>query len=838
VNRHCAVLIFVQFFWYPITAQIPGEKLPLQEALGVIEKQYQVTFSYADENVFGIFVIPPSPELTLSQTLDYLRQHTGLNFQPLSDDIISVNKPLQSLIDFCGTITDADSGEAIAGATIQVGSLAGISNDHGFFQIKSISQSDTILVRYVGYTTLQVPVGQNAKDSCVHIFMSQNTIKLQEVVVSNFIIKGIDINSDGAIRIDAITMGILPGLTDPDVLQTIQAMPGIQSINETVSDINVRGGTNDQNLIFWNGIKMYQSGHFFGMISGFNPYLTEKVILIKNGTTTSLSDGVSSTIDIHTEDRVNKKFSGGAGVNMINADLFLKIPLAPKVSLQLSGRKSISDMLETPTYEQYFDRVFGDTDVTDDTSAGTDSIGDSNQQFSFYDVTAKLLYDITPEDKLRINFLSINNRISYEENGYLNNVYKSKTSGLEQHSLAGAINYHRLWSDIIQTNAQLYFSGYELEAINYDVSYDQRLIQENKVMDTGLKLDARIALSNTLDIFTGYQFYEVGISNLEDINNPTFRRLIKRVLRSHAAFAEVNYSSKSHDTNLRFGLRGNYFEKFNRFIPEPRVAFNQKFLSHFSFELLGEMKSQFTNQIIDFQNDFLGVEKRRWVLANEEDIPIAQSRQISAGLRYQQGGFLISVDGFNKFVEGITSSSQGFQNQFQYVRSAGSYHVTGVDVLLNQSIGKLTTWLSYSFADNQYNFAEFNPSVFPNNIDIRHTATLGSSYQMESFQVSSGINWRTGKPFTQGLGVENGEVQYDIPNSSRLQDYLRVDVSAKYWFRFSDGVKGEIGASIWNLLNTENIINQFYQIDSNDNLTPIQQYALGFTPNVMLRVSF
>lgn len=58
--------------------------------------------------------------------------------------------------------------------------------------------------------------------------------------------------------------GILPGLIEPDILQTVQALPGIKSIDETVSDINVRGGTNDQNLILWNGIKMYQSGHFLG----------------------------------------------------------------------------------------------------------------------------------------------------------------------------------------------------------------------------------------------------------------------------------------------------------------------------------------------------------------------------------------------------------------------------------------------------------------------------------------------------------------------------------------------------------------------------------------------
>jgi hypothetical protein len=838
VNRFLVVFLFVQVSWYPSNAQTEVGSLSLREVLRTIEKQYGVTFTYADENIEGVFVIPPSVTFTIDQALKYLAQTTLLDFQQISTDIISVSKRAIRQIKICGTLIDAESGIAISGATIQAGTRAGISNELGYFEINNINQSDTLVVRYVGYTTLRMPASQITPETCPDILMKQNTIKLQEVIVSNFMYQGIDINSDGAIRIDATTLGILPGVTDPDVLQTIQAMPGIQSINETVSDINVRGGTNDQNLIFWNGIKMYQSGHFFGMISGFNPYLTEKVVLIKNGTTTALSDGVSSTIDILTEDRVNRIFSGGAGINMINTDLFLKIPLAPKLSLQVSGRKSISDLVETPTYEQYFDRVFGNTDVTDDISGGTDSIGDSNQQFNFYDITAKLLYDITPRDKLRVSFLSINNKISYEEIGYLNNVFESKTSGLEQHSLAGSVNYHRLWSNKVQTNAQLYFSGYDLEAINFDVSNDQRLIQENEVMDTGLKLDARFALSSKMDIYGGYQFFEVGISNLEDINNPTFRRLIKRVLRSHAAFAEANYSSKSNDTNLRIGLRGNYFEKFNRFIPEPRMAFNQKFLTHFSFEVLGEMKSQSATQVIDFQNDFLGVEKRRWVLANEDDIPIATSKQLSAGLRYQQGGFLISVDGYNKIVNDITSSSQGFQNQFQYIRTTGSYTVSGLDVLLNKIIGKFTTWLSYSFADNQYDFEEFNPSVFPNNLDIRHTATLGSSYQRENFQLSAGINWRTGKPFTQGLGVNNGEIQYDIPNSSRLENYLRLDVSAKYWFRFSDGVKGEIGASIWNLLNTENVVNVFYQVDENNNLKSIQQYALGFTPNVMFRVGF
>ncbi len=821
-----------------IYAQNPNEKSPLRVILLDLEQKYNITFSFADENIDGVMIDPPVENSTIEEVIDYLELHTGLHFQKLNERFISINKPGLNRIDINGFVTDLETGKNIIGATIQSKIHSTISDDKGHFELKGLMGNDTLLVRVLGYTPSQVLVEDFKKISSNRIYLKQKVTKLQEVIVSNFITKGININSDGSIEIDAGTLGILPGLTDPDVLQTLQALPGIQSINETVSHINVRGGTNDQNLIFWDGIKMYQSGHFFGLISAFNPYITKEVVLIKNGTTTALSDGVSSTIDIRTDDRVSQSFSGGAGINMINADLFLKIPLTTKMSLQLSSRRSISDLFQTPTYDQYFNRIFRNTDVTSSSDPIADTLVDSNEKFNFYDITAKLLYDISGRDKLRISFLRVFNTINYEESAIVNNELESKTSGLEQQTTATSIVYNRLWSNKFATTAQVYFSGYDLGAVNFDVLNDQRLIQENKILDTGLKLDARIAMSKTFDLFTGYQFSEVGVTNLVDINNPIFRRLIKKVLRTHTIFAEGNFSSVSGNTNLRLGLRANYFEKFERFIIEPRLAFNQKFLDHFSFELLGEMKSQTTTQVIDLQNDFLGVEKRRWVLSNEEDIPIVESKQISTGLRYQQGNFLVSLEGYYKKVNGITSSSQGFQNQFQYIRSSGSYEVSGLDFLINQRIGVFTTWLSYSFAKNTYDFPEFNPMVFPNNLDIRHTTTFGTSFQSKNFQVSAGFNWRTGKPYTIGTDIIDGNIIYESPNSSRLDDYLRVDLSAKYWFQISKKVRGEFGVSLWNISDNQNIVNIYYNVDDNNNLETIQQFALGFTPNFMLRVSF
>jgi hypothetical protein len=134
------------------------------------------------------------------------------------------------------------------------------------------------------------------------------------------------------------TKKFLPGLVDPDVLQSIQALPGVESTNESIANINVRGGTNDQNLMLWDNIKMYHSGHFW-INFAYNPNVT-KITVSKNGTSAAYSDGVSSTINMSTNDKVGTTISGGGGVNLISADAFVEIPLA-KISSWISLRVAL-----------------------------------------------------------------------------------------------------------------------------------------------------------------------------------------------------------------------------------------------------------------------------------------------------------------------------------------------------------------------------------------------------------------------------------------------------------------------------------------------------------------
>ncbi|WP_346882774.1 TonB-dependent receptor plug domain-containing protein [uncultured Algibacter sp.] len=661
---------------------------------------------------------------------------------------------------------------------------------------------------------------------------------LEKIVITNYLTTGIAKLSDGSLTIKPESFGILPGLIEPDILQTIQAIPGVLSTDETVSNINVRGGTHDQNLLLWDGIKMYQSGHFFGLISAFNPHTTQRINVYKNGSRAKYGDGVSSVIDMQLPNNVNHNFSGGLGLNFINFDGHAKIPISKKIGLQFSTRRSITDLINTTTYDQYFKRIFQDSDFTE----SENSIS-QNERFYFYDITTKLLYDISKKDKLRFHFLNVNNTLNYDEQSTINDQNEALNSKLSQRNTATGITYTRDWNNKFTTTSQVYLSNYNLDAINFDILNNQRLIQKNEVLDITAKLDIDYAISNQIKLNGGYQFTEVGISNLENVNNPVFRRFIKEVIKSHAIYAEALLLPNNATTKLNIGSRLNYIEKLDLLFLEPRLSFSQRFFNHFRFDILGEYKSQTTSQIIDLQNDFLGIEKRRWVLANNGTIPVIKSKQVSAGLHYNQNKLLISTEAYIKKVDGITTRSQGFQNQFQFINSTGSYTIKGLDFLVNKQFNNtLSSWISYSYSTNNYLFDNLNNGkAFPNNVDINHALTLAGTYTNRNLKIALGLNWHSGKPTTEPIfnsPNNDRQINYLSPNAEKLKDYVRTDYSVTYKFNLSGNTRATVGASVWNALSRRNIINTYYNLDNENQINKIENESLGITTNLSFRVNF
>ncbi|MFV8345831.1 TonB-dependent receptor [Flavobacterium sp. ZB4P13] len=825
--------------------QNTAKKIPLSEVIISIEKQFNIKFSYAVEDVATITIDKPNASFTLQETIDYLNSKTLLNFKALDDRYVTVSV-LNKTISVCGIVFSDEKKSPLVGASVVVNDIgrSTITDKNGTFSLQNIPINATLTISYLGFESRQFSANElfSAQNNCKDIVLSTKNEELNQVLINVYLTPGLQKYLDGSTVLNTKKFGILPGLIEPDILQSVQALPGVESTNESIANINVRGGTNDQNLVLWDNIKMYHSGHFFGLISAYNPNLTNKVIVSKNGTSAEYSDGVSSTINMYTKDLVTNTFSGGAGINSISADAFLEIPITKKLELHISGRRSITDLFKSPTYTKYFDRSFQDTEINADSDQNNTA-----SDFYFYDYTAKLLFDLNEKHQFRANIIGINNALDYSESRITNsNETQSKTSNLSQKNIGYGGNWKAQWNPKLSSNFITYFSRYNIDATDYRVETDQRLTEANEVLETGAKLNTYYKTNDNLNFLFGYQFNETGMLNQTTVSAPFYSSTKKDVLLNHALFSEVEYNK--NNTYLRVGLRLNYFQKFEKLLVEPRINIRQKLSDQFALKLEGEFKNQSTTQIVDFEDDFLGVEKRRWVLVTDKDIPIATSKQGSFGVEFNKSKLNIEATGFYKIVDGITASNQGFYNSFQFTNANGSYTAKGFEFLANKTARQYSVWVSYTFSTNDYEFDTFTPSTFPNNVDIRHSVSLGFYYDiLKNLKIAVGGIWRNGSPYTKPIEgnetVQNGNntmVNYDSPNSENLDDFMRLDASLNYNFNLSQFIKASFTAGIINATNQNNLINRYYKVNPNDSNDALQvdNKSLGLTPNISFRVSF
>ena len=472
---------------------------------------------------------------------------------------------------------------------------------------------------------------------------------------------------------------------------------------------------------------------------------------------------------------------------------------------------------------------------------------ETQEDFYFYDFSGKVLYDINENHKIRLSLLAMDNDLDYSQTDADTN--EGNQSFLDQTNFSVVLHWLGNWSNKFSSEGNIYFSSYNLAAVGSQTNQQQTLVQVNKVDERSAKTNTTFKLSEYLKWQNGFEYLETGITNISNVTQPPFQSNITAVVRKFAPFTAISYRSSENRLVATAGLRANYLVNlgtFKKLVWEPRLNLNFRMGNYLRGKLLGEFKSQTTNQVVDLQQNFLGIEKRRWTLSDNDLLPITQSRQGSVGINYDDNGFYFGFEGFYKKVEGISILTQGFQNEEQFEGDEiGSYEVRGLELLLNKKGARYSTWFSYTFNKNDYNFVEIAPNTFPNNLDVRHTLTLATTYDLRNLKLGLGLNYRTGKPFTEpnrnnplnDLFTPN-RINYQSPNSSRLPEYVRMDASATYKFNMGRSIKANAGVSLLNLTNRRNILNTYYRVSDDNQIETVVNTSLGLTPNVSFRVAF
>ena len=836
--RNTWLVILTAFFSISAWSQ-QGTRQPLKQILEVLGERHRVTFNYIEDEIVVYKIAPPNPDLPLTAALDYISGLTKLKFQSIGSSAFTISNDEKLDKPLCGYLIDKETRLPIEAASLFISgtSASTVSDARGYFELPVISPED-IEISHQNYEHFRIAPVALYKPDCPQILLSPIVNALDEVAPQRFLTTGITKNDDGSFKINPKKFGILPGLSEPDVLQTMQELPGIENEDETISNISARGGTHDQNLFLWNGIRMFQTGHFFGLISAFNPVLPQTISVAINGTSALFGESVSSVVDVSSRDRKIDKTAFIVAADLISLAGYAHVKMSDNASFSVSARRSFTDGFDSPTYRKYRNRVFQNTIVTNNT--GTVNVN-TDEHFYFNDVTLQYRQKVAGKHEFFIDGIGMGNSLIIDQ--FLDG--SGQNNDLSQRHFGAGASWVSRWDDDHVTRVESYVSNYKLMASTESLdSNNLTTTQENQVVGFGFNFSQSMRLLPSTTFTIGYQFHETGVTNIDQIDAPAFSRNVTEVMHAHVGIAETRWESESDKFSVLAGWRFNYFERIHVWRPEPRLQFGWQLSGPLRLEILGEMKSQTLAQVIDRQQDFLGIEKRRWTMVDDNETPLQESIQVSAGLTFKRNNWLFTIDNYYKKVDGISTGSQGFQNQFEFVKSAGSYRVFGSELLLQKNFGRFYSWISYGFNDNQYDFEDLSPSAFPNNFELRHTMAAAAIYEWRGLKLALGSKWHSGRPVTTPASEDvisdsNGDpqIQYNDPNNTRLPDFFVVNFSAsKSWDIGKTNLRASV--SLTNIFDRLNVVNRYYRVNSSLSVERVDTYALERTPNVSLYFSF
>ena len=855
----------------------------LQDVIKDVEVKNNITFSFAKDVIANKVITFEITQISYLELLDALEAQTGLMFRAISENqvVIARRNPTIMIDKVCGYIIDASSMLPVPYATIETATGSIISaNSKGFF---STAQTETnqYTVKTVGYDTLSFTGDSNCNAIKVH----RTSEDLAPVLLVGYVTSGMDRNKDGSIDVNNDRLGVLPGLVNKDIAQSIQLIPGISSLDESATGIQIRGGSPDQNLILYDDIKLYNTGYFYGMFSLFNPFASENARVYRSGTSASYGDRISGIIDISSGTSIPNKMEGGIEIDGLAVNGYIKAPLSEKVAVYTFVRRSYSDLVQTPTYDSYSDKIFTNFGVARDVNGNvllleTDddySPETSNNDFHFTDVSSKVVIRPNEKNSIAISGLLTRNSLDFNFTGgdeLIIDDLKTKNNGL-------SANWEHVFGEKHQAEVTAYYSGYHSYYQNDEIKDEtgdgipelaEINIRENSIKDLGLNYESTLQLKERQQLKLGYQISNTDlnllISKEEPVSNSIEASRQDDENLKNALFTEYTYYLKNRGL-IKGGVRVSHYSSLNKVLLEPRLNFELPLSNRIRFKTAIERRNQPISQLVEFNHTELRLENNLWRLSDDKQFPLLTSNQISGGLLYHFKNLNIDVDAYYKELKGLTTFTSGFSNPLENLEE-GESTIKGLDVLLKYRWNNYKIWTGYTFNDITFQFPNINATEakFPGNNDIRHQFRISNSYKFNNWQFSLGWQYRSGKPITpvnsyvikiDADGENAGVVNFGAVNSDRLPDFHRLDATILYDFKI-DKYKSQLGLSVLNLYNRVKPLNLIYKaerkplddggiaVEGTTGATPeelelileqvIQRFSLGLTMNASFKIFF
>jgi ferric enterobactin receptor len=716
----------------------------------------------------------------------------------------------------------------------------------GSFRLELIKGKYNITAKYLGYFSEEAVV-QLPDENVVNFILRENTILLQEVQVNETTAeKNVSKVAIGVTKLNIKNIKKIPAvLGEVDVMRSLQLLPGVSSVGEGATGINVRGGSIDQNLILVDDAPVYNSSHLMGLFSVFNPDVLKDVTFYRGGIPAQFGGRVSSVIDVKIKEPNFEKWAVTGGVGLVASRLMFEGPVVKnKVALLVAARGSFSDYLFKFAKGAFF--------------KGTKA--------NFYDITSKLAIKPSTKDQIFITFYQGKDVFKVAGDSLARTEVNATSSTFDWQTRNLTARWNHAFSDKLFANFTAVSSLYAPNIINPDSANAFTL--KTGVDYKNIKLDfGYVAAKHKIDIGISGIRYDIQPGDLQpslatsNINPLTLQK--EQGIEAAAYLSHEIEVGKAF--SFMYGLRYSWFaalgpfkvnqyeagkpldpvyitgatnyssgqniQTYNGF--EPRMVARLNLSKQTSLKLSFNRMFQYLQLIT---NTTAALPTDRWKLSDSFLKPQIGD-QISLGLfkNWSSDTYETSLEIYYKKLTNVADYRNGTNLTLLQTPETsilqGNGRSYGAEVLIRKNTGFLTGWLSYTYAQTEYLVNSLYPEdkyrngvYFPANFNKPHTINVVLNYRI-SRRTSWSFNWvySTGRPITYPIDkyfVGNIYVpNYTVRNQATIPDYHRLDIGLNVDpISSSSKRKWQSGwaFSIYNLYARENAYSIFFRT-KNDN---------------------
>ena len=842
--------------------QFNFNNVELKSALQTLIVDHNIAIIFPD-NIPNTLVDARCDSCNINETLNLILSSTDLTWEKNNVQFIIKERESIPYYRISGRVIDQTTNSSIPHTNIFISnsSLGDISNHDGIFSISNIyTKSCSLIISYIGYDhkiiELQFP---NDDKSDYEILLQPKVLSTKEIPIFGLPKEFMDrSNNPGQVSFSPRHISTLPNLGEVDIFRSLQFLPGVQlGLGET-SELYIRGGSPDQNLVLLDWMPIYQTGHMFGFISGISANAVKDIQVYKGGIPPRYGGRISSVIDISSKTGNINNIRGAIYGNLMSQGILTEIPITKRGSYIINIRKSNPSTGYSKLYNAIQDYVTGN----DQFNLLNESASKESNQNTYYDtwssyedVIGKISLLINPMHRFTITHINgvdsvLEDRKYFGFNAILgsDSVEIKENSHIKNKGLV--LNLFSNWNSNYNSHLSIYQNEVE---INYTsmlrpkstssfYSNINEAKEENKLLDRSIRFHQEYNGVNKHKISTGFQENFFQLKKKVDFKDGSS---INSYITSKNAYAHSFYFEDQWTINnpltIQSGIRFTYYDlSKKKFYQEPRISIRYRIFDALSLEAAIGKHHQFIHRLtnkVTIQNS--------WIFSSN-DLPIISSLNKHIGMNWNNLTYSISLSGYHRSLNNLYKMKDSFSifdNESSRDIILGEGEKKGLELILRKKNGSVRGWLSYHLNQTSHKFPDYNNNQsFLADFDKSNEFKIVAITRVWNYDLTANWVFSSGANYTNidNLFVEAG-TGYTINstgeiNKERLPHIHHLDVAiSKAWMVKS--LLFNLGLSIYNIYNKNNISHKRYNPYTSQ-LSISDVFMFGITPSINLKISF